>query len=59
MRNVVGEGGDALHAIVGTILIDLRGRDHLDPDRPVHRDLSGAVRPDRQLARGITFLVTS
>ena len=57
MRNVVGEGGGALHAIVGTLLITGIAAAHLGADRPADRDLPGRVRRRARLARAITFLV--
>ncbi len=46
------------HAIIGTLLITLRGRDHLGAGRRDDRDLPRRVRQrQNQLAKAITFLV--
>ena len=58
MRNVVGEGGGALHAIVGTLLDHRHGDAHLGADRPAHRDLPRRVRRAATgCAKAITFFV--
>ncbi len=57
MRNVVGEGGGALHAIVGTLLITLAAAIISIPIGLFTAIYLVEYGQDRKLARGITFLV--
>jgi phosphate transport system permease protein len=57
MRNVVGEGGGALHAIVGTILITLAAAIISVPIGLFTAIYLVEYGKDNRLARGITFLV--
>ncbi|WP_019181642.1 phosphate ABC transporter permease PstA [Microbacterium yannicii] len=57
MRNVVGEGGGALHAIVGTLLITLAAAVISIPIGLFTAIYLVEYGAGKQLARGITFLV--
>ncbi|MFJ6652830.1 phosphate ABC transporter permease PstA [Microbacterium sp. NPDC091313] len=57
MRNVVGEGGGALHAIVGTLLITLAATIISVPIGLFTAIYLIEYGKDNRLARGITFLV--
>lgn len=57
MRNVVGEGGGALHAIVGTLLITLAAAVISIPIGIFTAIYLVEYGRDNRLARGITFLV--
>jgi phosphate transport system permease protein len=57
MRNVVGEGGGALHAIVGTLLITLAAAVISIPIGIFTAIYLIEYGKDNRLARGITFLV--
>ncbi|MCR2784039.1 MULTISPECIES: phosphate ABC transporter permease PstA [unclassified Microbacterium] len=57
MRNVVGEGGGALHAIVGTLLMTLAAAIISIPIGLFTAIYLIEYGADRRLARGITFLV--
>ena len=57
MRNVVGEGGGALHAIVGTLLITLAAAIISIPIGLFTAIYLIEYGADNRLARGITFLV--
>ena len=57
MRNVVGEGGGALHAIVGTLLITLAAAIISIPIGIFTAIYLIEYGKDNRLARGITFLV--
>ncbi|MCR2762581.1 phosphate ABC transporter permease PstA [Microbacterium sp. zg.B48] len=57
MRNVVGEGGGALHAVVGTLLITLAAAVISIPIGLFTAIYLVEYGQDRKLARGITFLV--
>jgi phosphate transport system permease protein len=57
MRNVVGEGGGALHAIVGTLLITLAATIISVPIGLFTAIYLIEYGKDNKLARGITFLV--
>ncbi|MDF2492020.1 MAG: phosphate transporter, permease protein PstA, partial [Microbacterium sp.] len=57
MRNVVGEGGGALHAIIGTLLITLAATIISVPIGLFTAIYLIEYGKDNKLARGITFLV--
>ena len=57
MRNVVGEGGGALHAIVGTLLVTLAAAIISIPIGLMTAVYLVEYGQGRRLARGITFLV--
>ena len=57
MRNVVGEGGGALHAIIGTVLITLAAAVISIPIGLFTAIYLIEYGKDNRLARGITFLV--
>jgi phosphate transport system permease protein len=57
MRNIVGEGGGALHAIVGTVLITLAAAVISIPIGIFTAIYLIEYGKDNRLARGITFLV--